>query len=108
MSWERRTKKREHTCDRPNAAKTERKRADVGDIWKCWRCGTRWELTYKGIPSANRAGPIHENTWHRIIPPGTPREPKPMPRNPEPMIPAPHRQTGTDWLYTEPENARRS
>lgn len=87
MGWERRTK-REHECNLPSEWQTERKCAKVGDIWRCRKCGTRWKLTYKGIYSTNRAGPMHENSWSKL---GSPED---IWRDDPP------RQTGTDWLYT--------
>lgn len=92
MGWERRAK-REHTCEQPNALQAERKHADVGDIWKCRKCGARWELTYKGIYATNRAGPLHENTWRR-------RESEDYEAVFPPPGVEPPRQTGTDWLTT--------
>lgn len=106
MGWERRAK-RKHECNRPNVFETERKRAEVGDIWKCRKCGTRWELTYKGVYSETRAGPAHENEWKKLPTPrspGVPRKPKPMLASPEPLIPAPMgRRTPPDlsWIQTE-------
>lgn len=108
MGWERLTK-REHSCNRPDAWQTQRRHANVGDIWKCRRCGTRWELTFKGIPSRDRAGPLHENTWRRRGPEdyeavfgvpddGTEYE--------HPTADSP-RQFGTGWLYTEREDGKR-
>jgi hypothetical protein len=103
MGWERQTK-RIHTCSRPDAWQTYRKRAETGDIWTCRKCKTRWELTFKGIPSKGRAGPLHENTWRRrgsedyeaVF--GTPDTDADY----DLMLP-PSRKTGTGWLYTVPE-----
>jgi len=107
MGWERRAKK-PHTCQRPNTMQTSRRNAEAGDIWKCRKCGTRWELTYAGIPSANRAGPMHENQWRRRGTPdyeavfGIPDDQAEYEL--PPTIADPPRQTGTDWLYSVAEN----
>lgn len=103
MGWERR--RRKHECELPTVLQTWRKHAEVGDIWRCRKCKTRWELTYKGVYSETRAGPMHENEWKKLWPPqspGVPREPKPMPASPELMIPAPAaRPPDTSWIQTE-------
>lgn len=101
MGWERR--KREHTCRLPDEWEIQRKGADVGDVWTCRRCKARWELTYPGITSDNRSGPMHEPRWIKHGSPEDIWRDGPLPsKGPMPPPPAP-RQTGTDWLYSVEE-----
>jgi len=106
MGWERRAKK-PHTCQRPDQFAIHRRRGEVGDIWTCRKCKTRWELTYAGIATTNLIGPGLEPRWRRR---GTPDyellfgEPNDETEHElPPAIADPPRQTGTDWLYSVTE-----
>lgn len=102
MGWERRTKK-PHTCNLPDAWKIQRRSAEVGDMWRCLRCGARWELKYAGIASTKLIGPATEPRW---VQPGSPEDVWPEDYEPLPAADPP-RQTGTDWLYSVQENKAR-
>lgn len=118
MTWVRRQQaEAKHTCRTPKGE------GQPGDLWRCDTCHALWEL-WRGEfdyskPERNYWQPA--TLWQRIRywgqghrarvggyqPTDDLPEPKPQSRNPQPLLDPP-RQTGTDWLYSEPENARRS
>lgn len=52
MPWE----STEHECERPVAG-----RRGIGSIWRCRRCGARWELTHK-----RNAGAVEYTRWREL------------------------------------------
>ena len=95
MGWERRKTKRPHVCNKPDRFSYSIRTAEIGDIWRCRKCKTRWELLDRGLPFTNWVGPRVETRWRKA-------DPDPEYQLP-PAVAEPPRQTGTDWLYSVEE-----